>query len=121
MSNVAILTARVKALRDAADEADGHAQACRSAARRIHGITAALSGVSVDTGAMRSKSVRVERAKTKADGAAGTVRSTRAALDGMTGELQAIARKYDHKADTARADLRVAKSQLEAALLEGTG
>ncbi|MFC4533076.1 hypothetical protein [Sphaerisporangium dianthi] len=111
----------MEALRDAAAEADGHAQACRSAARRIQGITTALSGVSVDTGGMRSRSVRVERAKTKADGAAGTVRSARAALDRMMGELQAIARKYDHKADAARVDLRAAKSRLAAAMLEGTG
>ncbi|MER5643743.1 hypothetical protein [Streptosporangium sp. NPDC002524] len=121
MSTVATLTARVEALRDAADEADGYAQACRYAARRIHGVSAALSGVSVDTGGMRSRSARVERAKTTAEGAGGAVRSTRAALDRAVNELQSIARKYDRKADAARAALRVARTQLATALLDGTG
>ncbi|MEU8385077.1 hypothetical protein [Streptosporangium sp. NPDC048865] len=121
MSTVATLTARVEALRDAADEAEGYARACRSAARRIQGVSAALSGVTVDTGGMRSRSARVERAKTTAEGAGVVVRSTRAALDGTVNELQGIARKYDRKADAARADLRVARTRLEAALLNGTG
>lgn len=120
VSNVAALTARVDALRNDVDEADGYAEACRAAASRLQGTVATLAGVSVDTGSMRSRSARVVRATAKAEDAQDAIRSTRSTLDGTVDDLRGIARKYERKADAARADLRVAQAEL-AAVRNGVG
>jgi hypothetical protein len=121
VSNVAALSARVDALRKDVDEADGYAEACRAAASRVQGTVATLAGVSVHTGSMRSRSARVARATGKAEDAADAIRSARSTLDGAVDDLRGIARKYERKADAARADLRVAQAELAAAERNGVG
>ncbi|BCL14453.1 hypothetical protein [Micromonospora sagamiensis] len=121
MSNVAALSARVDALRKDVAEADGYAQACRTTASRLDGTVAALSGTAVHTGSMRSRSARVERATGRVESAADAIRSVRSALDGACDDLHGIARRYERRADAARADLRVAQAQLAAAVQNGAG
>jgi hypothetical protein len=106
------LAAKVRALQDRVDEAEGYAAACRAAATALHEPLAALGRVSVDVGGMRSRSRKVDRAKAGAEAAASTVHSIRSRLADAVSDLEGIAGRYQRRADAARLDLRAASMQL---------
>ncbi|WP_139342309.1 MULTISPECIES: hypothetical protein [Protofrankia] len=116
MSEVDILRARADALQDSLDEADRYARECRAVAARLRAPLDRLSDVTIDVRGMRSKSARIDRARTRAESARNAVGSARANVSDMVDELQNIARRYERKADAARADLTVATSRLAMAV-----
>ncbi|MFF3853580.1 hypothetical protein [Micromonospora sp. NPDC002575] len=121
MSNVDALAARVRALEEKIDEADGYARACRAALARLRGPLDTLSTVSVDVGGLRSRSAKVDRARSRAESAREVVGTARSRLADAAGDLGRIAGRYERRADTARADLRAARKQLAAAVASGVG
>ncbi|MFY1625662.1 hypothetical protein ACN261_08100 [Micromonospora sp. WMMD723] len=121
MSNVDALAARVRALKERVDEADGYARACRAALARLRGPLGTLSTVSVDVGGLRSRSAKVDRARSQAESAREVVGTARSRLADAAGDLGRIAGRYERQADMARADLRAARKQLAAAMASGVG
>jgi len=107
-----VLGARVDALRAEVEEAERYARACRTAATKLQDRADALGAVSPVTGGMRSRSARINRARTRVGSACAAVDAVRTALSEVVCDLGGIARRYDRKADAARADLRAASLQL---------
>ncbi len=119
--NIEALAARVDALQAKVDKAEGFAEACRGAAARLRGPLEAISSVSVNVGQMRSRSVKVDRARAKASSAADVIRSARDRVSEVISDLDALARTYQRRADAARADLKAASTQLALAAASGMG